>query len=218
MPRFKFQLAGVLEHRKNIEEEKQRALAAVLSEMQRLKNDLVELDQVARGAVADLRQNRLTGALDMSFLAAHRRFTGSVQRKALAIAQKMALVQRQIDEARAALAEAAKQRKIIEKLRERQLERWNNQQHRQEMDELEELLAKTAGRPAAEQLEYIQKSFDSQMAQLDRAQRELNDLNQQVEQARAKLNDERKALDDKEKKLTDREQQAQRLASDQGFQ
>jgi BMFP domain-containing protein YqiC len=83
---------------------------------------------------------------------------------------------------------------------------------------LEELLAKTAGRPAAEQLEYIRKSFDSQMAQLDRAHRELLDLNQQVEQARAKLNDERKALDEKEKKLGDREQQAQRLASDQGFQ
>src|SRR6266850_5215542 len=139
MPRFKFQLEGVLEHRKNIEEEKQRALAAVLSEMQRLRNDLADLDQVARGAVADLRQNRLTGPLDMSFLAAHRRFTGSVQRKALAIAQKMALVQRQIDEARAALAEAAKQRKIIEKLRERQLERWQSQQHRQEMDELDDI-------------------------------------------------------------------------------
>ncbi len=83
---------------------------------------------------------------------------------------------------------------------------------------LEELLAKTAGRPAVEQLEYIRKSFDSQMAQLDRAHRELLDLNQQVEQARAKLNDERKALDDKEKKLADREQQSQRLASDQGFQ
>src|ERR1051325_2981047 len=83
---------------------------------------------------------------------------------------------------------------------------------------LEELLAKTAGRPAAQQLDYIQKSFDSQMPQLDRAQRELSDLNQQVEQARAKLNDERKALDEKEKKLADREQQSQRLASDQGFQ
>ncbi|HEV8377224.1 MAG TPA: hypothetical protein VGP99_00115 [Tepidisphaeraceae bacterium] len=83
---------------------------------------------------------------------------------------------------------------------------------------LEELLAKTAGRPAAEQLDYIRKSFDSQMAQLDRAHRELLDLNQQVEQARAKLNEERKVLDDKEKKLADREQQAQRLASDQGFQ
>jgi len=83
---------------------------------------------------------------------------------------------------------------------------------------LEELLARTAGRPAVEQLEYIRKSFDSQMAQLDRAHRELLDLNQQVEQARAKLNEERKALDEKEKKLADRDQQSQRLASDQGFQ
>ena len=83
---------------------------------------------------------------------------------------------------------------------------------------LEELLARTAGRPAAEQLDYIRKSFDSQMAQLDRAHRELLDLNQQVEQARAKLNEERKALDDKEKKLVDRDQQSQRLASDEGFQ
>jgi len=150
MPRFKFQLEGVLEHRKNIEEAKQRALAAVLAEMQRLKNELVELDQVARGAVADLRQNRLTGALDMSFLAAHRRFTGSVQRKAVAIAQKMALVQRQIDEARVSLSEAAKQRKIIEKLRERQLERWQSQQHRQEMDELDDIGMQLAFRQLGE--------------------------------------------------------------------
>ena len=83
---------------------------------------------------------------------------------------------------------------------------------------LEELLSKTAGRPAAEQLDYIRKSFDSQMAQLDRAHRELLDLNQQVEQARGKLNEERKMLDEKDKKLAEREQQAQRLASDQGFQ
>jgi len=150
MPRFKFQLEGVLEHRKNIEEEKQRALAMVFAEMQRLKIELSDLDQVARGAVADLRQNRLTGPLDMSFLAAHRRFTGSVQRKALAIAQKMALVQRQIEEARANLAEAAKQRKIIEKLRERQLERWQSQQHRQEMDELDDIGMQLAFRQLGE--------------------------------------------------------------------
>src|SRR5882762_3216455 len=150
MPRLKFQLEGVLEHRKNIEEEKQRALAAVLSEMQRLKIELSALDQVARGAVSDLRENRLTGQLDLSFLAAHRRFTGSVQRKALAIVQKMALVQRQIDQDRAALAEAAKQRKIIEKLRERQLERWQSQQHRQEADELDDIGMQLAFRQLGE--------------------------------------------------------------------
>jgi flagellar FliJ protein len=150
MPRFKFQLAGVLEHRKNIEEGKQRALAAVLAEMQRLKNDLADLDQVARTAVADLRDNRLTGQLDLSFLAAHRRFTGSVQRRAVAIVQKMALVQRSVDEARAALAAAAKDRKIIEKLRERQLERWQAQQHRQEADELDDIGMQLAFRQLGE--------------------------------------------------------------------
>lgn len=150
MPRFKFQLEGVLEHRKNIEQEKQRALAAVLAEMQRLKHELTDLDQMARSAIADLRENRLTGALDMSFLAAHRRFSGSVQRRAIALAQKMALVQRQIDQARAALAEAAKQRKIIEKLRERQLERWQAQQHRQEMEELDDIGMQLAFRQLGE--------------------------------------------------------------------
>ncbi|HEV8377223.1 MAG TPA: flagellar export protein FliJ [Tepidisphaeraceae bacterium] len=150
MPRFKFQLEGVLEHRKNLEEEKQRALAAILAEMQRLKNELADLDQTARTAISDLRQNRLTGHLDLTFLAAHRRFTGSIQRKAIAIAQKMALVLRQIDEARAALAEAAKQRKVIEKLRERQLERWQSQQHRQEMEELDDIGMQLAFRQLGE--------------------------------------------------------------------
>jgi flagellar FliJ protein len=150
MPRFKFQLEGVLQHRKNIEEQKQRALAPILAEMQRLKNELSDLDQTARTAVADLRDNRLTGQLDLSFLAAHRRFTGSVQRKALAIAQKMALVQREIDKARAELAEAAKQRKIIEKLRERQLQRWQDQQNRQENEELDDIGMQLAFRQLGE--------------------------------------------------------------------
>ena len=150
MPRFKFQLEGVLQHRKNIEEEKQRALAIVLAQLQQLKNDLADLDRLSRGALADLRENRLIGSLDMSFLAAHRRFTGSVQRKALAIVQKMALVQREIDQARAALAEAAKQRKIIEKLRERQLERWQDQQDRQELDELDDIGMQLAFRQLGE--------------------------------------------------------------------
>src|SRR4051812_6695663 len=107
MKGFDFQLEGVLEHRTHIEQERQRALAGVQSKMRSLQDELRELDRVARGATADLRENRLIGRLDMSYLAAHRRFTGSVQRQALAIAQKMALVQREIDTARQALTEAA---------------------------------------------------------------------------------------------------------------
>jgi flagellar FliJ protein len=150
MARFKFQLEGVLEHRRNVEDQKQRALAAVQQEMQRLENELRELDRLSQGATADLRENRLIGRLDMSFLAAHRRFSGSVQRRAVALAQKMALVQREIDKARTALGEAAKQRKIIEKLRERQLERWKMQRTRAENEELDDIGMQLAYRQLGE--------------------------------------------------------------------
>ena len=69
----------------------------------------------------------------MSFLTAHRRYMLASQRQAMAIAQKIAAAQRAADEARLQLAEAAKQRKILEKLREKQQSRWQNDNHRKEM-------------------------------------------------------------------------------------
>jgi flagellar motility protein MotE (MotC chaperone) len=86
------------------------------------------------------------------------------------------------------------------------------------MLKLEELLDKYAGRPPAEQLDYIRRAFDSQMAQLDRAYRGLMDLRQQVELAQQKLDRDRLALEEQQKKLQAQEQESQRLAADKGFQ
>lgn len=83
---------------------------------------------------------------------------------------------------------------------------------------LEELLAKSAGRPAAEQLEYIRRSFDAQMAQLERAHRELLQLQRQVELAQAQLGKDRSALKTEQQALAARKQEAEKLATDQGFQ
>jgi flagellar export protein FliJ len=107
--------------------------------MQQLQDELLALDQSVQSAAADLRRNRLIGHLDLPFLAAHRRFIGAMQRKAVTLAQRMALVQRQIDEARRALAEAAKQRKILEKLRGKQYQRWLEAQNKKETEQLDEI-------------------------------------------------------------------------------
>jgi hypothetical protein len=84
--------------------------------------------------------------------------------------------------------------------------------------QLEELLAKASGRSATEQVEFIQHTFDAQMALLDRRQRELNDLQRQVDLSKQQMSKDRAALDGREKALADREQQATRLAGDKGFQ
>src|SRR5688500_12624908 len=59
---------------------------------------------------------------------------------------------------------------------------------------LEELLAQHAGLPAAEQVQLLQRTFDSRMAQLDRRQRQVEDLHTLVRNAEATLTAERVAF------------------------
>ena len=101
--------------------------------------ELRNLNDTVQQTTQDVRLHHLTGELDMSFLAAHRRFMLGMQRQVLAIAQKIAAAQKLVDEARIALLEAAKQRKILEKLRERHHERWLAEQHRRELIEQDEI-------------------------------------------------------------------------------
>ena len=84
--------------------------------------------------------------------------------------------------------------------------------------ELETLLAKYAGRPPAQQLEYIRTAFDAQKAQLELAQRSLQDLQRQVLAEKQQLAADRAALEAGKKKLLDREQETVQLALDKGFQ
>lgn len=83
---------------------------------------------------------------------------------------------------------------------------------------LEELLAKQSNLPAGQQVEFIRQTFDAQMAQLERRGRELADLKAQIDLANAKLTTDRTALEAQRKRLSEEEQQARKLASDQGFQ
>ena len=124
--------------RKHIEHEKQRAVAVVQQQMTMLTDELRRMNVEATGATEDLRANRLVGTIDLNFLAAHRRYMLATQRKATALMQKMAVVQKQLDEARLALGEAAKQRKIIEKLREKYELRWKDEKSRSELAEADD--------------------------------------------------------------------------------
>lgn len=139
MAKFRFNLEGVLKHRKFQEQQKQRSLSIVQGQMTVLKNELQALNDTVQKSTDDLRTNRLVGRLDMGFIAAHRRFLIGVSTKAGEIMQKIARLQVQVEAAQKELAEAAKQRKIIEKLRERQYERWKRELDAKELAALDEV-------------------------------------------------------------------------------
>lgn len=139
MPQFRFKLDAVLRQRAAIEKQKQRDLALVLAKMKDLEDQLKSLNQTMQSTNDDLRTNRLVGQIDVNFITAHRRFLLGMQRKAMDLVAQMAAVQKEVDAARAALAEAAKAKKVLEKLRENQHNRWKDDRDRREMAQLDEV-------------------------------------------------------------------------------
>jgi flagellar protein FliJ len=139
MAQFTFNLEHVLRARRHAEQEHQRLLADEQAVMTKLEAKLRELDGNVQANMDDLRNNRLTGSLDMRFLAAHRRFVLAVRQEAMGVVQAMARQQSKVDEAQQHLAEAAKQRKIIEKLRERAHDRWRSEQAHKEALQADEV-------------------------------------------------------------------------------
>ena len=150
MPRFVFTLESVLRHRVNAERERQRELAACQAEMVRLQQELKALNDSMRASAQDMKANHLVGSLDVGFLAAHRRYTVAMQRKGQSIVQDMARQQKKVDDAQRLLADAAKERKVIEKLREKQFERWKAEVARKEAAEADEVGAQFGYRVTTE--------------------------------------------------------------------
>jgi flagellar FliJ protein len=147
---FLFHLDGLLKHRKNQERQRQRDLAAIAADMALLEQQLGALNGTVSTTLDDLRTNRLVGKIDVQFLAAHRRYILSVQRKTASIAQKMAAVQKRIDEARLGLMEAARQRKMLEKLREKHHQDWLAKQNHREFLEADDIGTRLALADAAD--------------------------------------------------------------------
>lgn len=139
MARFVFKLESALRQRKNVEQQIQRELSAKLALLTSMESELKRVEQVLRESNVDLVTNRLTGNIDLHFLAAQRRYTNAMQRQGVAIVQKIASQRRVVEEIKQQLVEASKRRKAIERLREKRLEQWKLEQSGRELRELDEI-------------------------------------------------------------------------------
>lgn len=153
MARFRFPLEPVLEHRRMIEEERQRAVAVVERERLALEDSIRAYQGAITGEKDDLRQRLRTlapGAGGAGLEGVRRQAAaaigvlGHAQRAVL----QLAGVHKRLEAARAELLEAAKRRKAVELLRERLHERWRLEQSRREAAEMDELaVMRGAARP-----------------------------------------------------------------------
>ena len=144
MAQFKFKLAAVLRHRESVEKERQRDYAVALARQKEIEDQLKAMDQAMQATNDDVRQNHLVGRLDVSFITAHRRFLLGMRQKAMTLAAALAKAQQETEAARVVMAEAAKHRMVLEKLRETQERRWREEMGRKEMMALDEVAMQIA--------------------------------------------------------------------------
>ncbi len=139
MARFEFRLEALLAHRQQIEKEKQRRLAKIQQDIHALVQQIQETQRRIVAEDRTLGAKELTGKLDMQYIAHEKRFVGNLHMKVILGTQKLAAMEQTLNAARAELLQAAKARKVIEKLKEKQRARWILEQERKQsalMDEI----------------------------------------------------------------------------------
>lgn len=139
MARFKFKLEALLTHRQQIEKEKQRRVAQVQQEMQAVRRHIQETQNRIAAENRTLGKGELTGRLDMQYIAHEKRFVGALLVRIALAEQKLASLEQALAGAKAELLAAARDRKVIEKLRDKQFERWRQEQERKDAAATDEI-------------------------------------------------------------------------------
>ena len=138
MPTFRFKYQAVLRQRQAAEEQCQRELARHMHHQGVLQKQLSRMEHAVSDSKQQL-QSSLVGHVDVDQIRGFARYAGQVHFEAQRAAQQLEEIDHRINKARADLAEAMRQRKAMELLRDRHYEQWLAEQKRQEMVELDEL-------------------------------------------------------------------------------
>lgn len=148
MPKFEFKLEALLEHRLQVEKEKQRRVAVIQQEIQAIQRQIQDAQMRIALENRTLGTRELSGRLDMAYISTEKRYVGNLHLKIIYALQKITSIEQTLAVARADLLEAAKSRKVIEKLKEKQLARWRAEQDRKESALLDEIGTQLAVRTA----------------------------------------------------------------------
>lgn len=132
MAQFKFNLQTVLNEREREEMLCQKAMGEAAARKQAAEDDLANVERQITTNNEAMRDNHLVGKLDVNVLTSHRRYLIAMRQQVIQIAQRIANARLEVEQARRKLNEAAKNRKAIEVLRDRQKQRWLAEQERKE--------------------------------------------------------------------------------------
>jgi flagellar protein FliJ len=121
--RFRYRFETLLKIRAQREEHHQRVVAERLRQITGVRAQLAALGRQIEEEVDTIRSAQAPGRLDLQGAMRHRHWLSHLNRAELETQGRLGFLEARLAQERAVLAEAMKQRRILEKLKERQAER-----------------------------------------------------------------------------------------------
>lgn len=138
MARFRFKLQPLLDHRKRLEGEKQRALAVIERRRIDIEDQIRAMQRRILENKAELGRN-LVGSVDTSAIRSQAAMSMQLDARIRRLVAVLAEIYRRADHARGELLLARTRVKAIERLRDRRYEQWRLAEAKRETAALDEL-------------------------------------------------------------------------------
>lgn len=142
MKKFRYRLEPILKIRHHTEKQRQKDHAAALQQVYRQKEHLSELD-TERERTFEFQRSQLEGPIRTHQLLAASRYLVRLKRDTMTGTELLKGLERETERKRLLLVQASKERKIYEKLRERQQAKFNQEVEQHDRKELDELAVVT---------------------------------------------------------------------------
>ena len=138
MKKFKYRLEALLKVKEHIEKERQKEHAAALQRVQDQMQNLEAIDR-NRQATFENQRNSQAGFLNVAEMLIYSRYLIKLKKDTLAGKEVLRALNSEAGKTRTALLEATKEKKIYDKLKEKQHENYLEETHRMETKETDEI-------------------------------------------------------------------------------
>lgn len=138
MKKFVFKLETVLDMRKRKEEEVQIKLGIAISDLHKMQMNLEETRR-KKGTYQSEIEIFKTNIQQMDDLLMYQNYVDSVEQLIERMKLEIREMEKKVEEIRILLGQAARERKMIEKMKEREYEKYQKEQRLQEINFLDEI-------------------------------------------------------------------------------
>jgi flagellar protein FliJ len=149
MKKFRFRLNPLLRLRKQQQDQKKRVVGELVRQIHQHQRQAVELAEAVRREGDLLREQYQRGHVDMDWIGHYYRFVTHTRQAIRGRIETVGRIQTQLQTARQDLAQAAQKTRILEKLKEKQYQRYQKEVNRLEILDLDEIGAHHAAHEAA---------------------------------------------------------------------